>query len=399
MASTLCDNCQLRPKYFDGVATHPYCSKTCANKMKANNPRRGSIPGNLMSSLCEKCKIRPKYRDSAGFLHPYCGKNCANTMAPAGPPSNATPPAPSTGGTTIGTTVNNVAGNSTTGTNHSTKKGNCKVPGCPNSAFTNPDGSLSHYCCQAHKKLGETVCLMCRKIAKLSASHFCSTACTTSAEQQAPMILEVPKGHVTFRSISEQFKTSWRHASKPCPPVRRVYKIISSPALVTSYNTYRSSVESRGQFVVNGRTAGNENRRWHGTRRECNIGDKGHNSLCSSNSCPMCSIIRHSFDLSRWGSKTGWGRFGKGIYTSSTSSKSDDYASNDCTSKFKAVLLNKVVVGKGHKMIHDNTTLTAPPLGFDSVLAEKGGSLNYDELVVYKNEAIRPSFLVLYDDL
>ena len=31
------------------------------------------------------------------------------------------------------------------------------------------------------------------------------------------------------------------------------------------------------------------------------------------------------------------------------------------------------------------------------VLAEKGGSLNYDELVVYRNDAIRPSFLVMYD--
>jgi len=31
------------------------------------------------------------------------------------------------------------------------------------------------------------------------------------------------------------------------------------------------------------------------------------------------------------------------------------------------------------------------------VLAEKGGSLNYDELVVYDNDAIRPSFLVMYE--
>jgi hypothetical protein len=30
-------------------------------------------------------------------------------------------------------------------------------------------------------------------------------------------------------------------------------------------------------------------------------------------------------------------------------------------------------------------------------LAEKGGSLNYDELVVYDNDAIRPSFLVMYE--
>lgn len=45
--------------------------------------------------------------------------------------------------------------------------------------------------------------------------------------------------------------------------------------------------------------------------------------------------------------------------------RSDDYASNDCTSKLKGVLLNKVVVGKGCKMMHDNTTLTAPPAGYD----------------------------------
>jgi len=61
------------------------------------------------------------------------------------------------------------------------------------------------------------------------------------------------------------------------------------------------------------------------------------------------------------------------------------------------MLLNKVVVGKGCKMTTDNTTLTAPPAGFDSVLAEVGGSLKYDELVVYNNDAIRPSYLVMYD--
>lgn len=72
--------------------------------------------------------------------------------------------------------------------------------------------------------------------------------------------------------------------------------------------SFSTAAESRGQFVAAGRSAGNENRRWHGTRRECNVGDKGQTTMCSSNNCPMCSIIRNSFDLSRWGSKTGWGR-------------------------------------------------------------------------------------------
>lgn len=113
------------------------------------------------------------------------------------------------------------------------------------------------------------------------------------------------------------------------------------------------------------------------------------------------------------------GRFGAGIYTSSTSSKSNDYSSNIKPSRQKAILLNKVVVGKGYKMTQDNTRLTAPPPGYDSVcldgiigcplgvnwawtiqvLAEValGGTLNYDELVCYAENAIRPSYLLIYD--
>ena len=37
----------------------------------------------------------------------------------------------------------------------------------------------------------------------------------------------------------------------------------------------RKSVEARGNFKNVGRTAGNENRRWHGTLRSCTLGDQG----------------------------------------------------------------------------------------------------------------------------
>lgn len=47
--------------------------------------------------------------------------------------------------------------------------------------------------------------------------------------------------------------------------------------------------------------------------------------------------------------------------------RANDYSSNDCKSPLKAILLNKVVVGKGCKMLHDTVTLTSPPSGYDSV--------------------------------
>ncbi|KAF7357342.1 PARP catalytic domain-containing protein [Mycena sanguinolenta] len=123
----------------------------------------------------------------------------------------------------------------------------------------------------------------------------------------------------------------------------------------------------------------------------------GNAQFCASTKCSLCRIIQSSFDISLSGSNTGWGRFGKGVYTSSTSSKSHDYSHNGCSSSFKAILLNKVIVGKGCKLTHDSPSLTAPPAGYNSVLGEKGGSLKHDELVVYTNAAIQPSFLVIYE--
>jgi len=163
------------------------------------------------------------------------------------------------------------------------------------------------------------------------------------------------------------------------------------------YNAYRDSVEARGHFTAVNRPPGNENRRWHGTRRKCTLGDKGCTTFCSDAQCSLCCIVKTSYDLAQFGKKTSWGRFGAGIYTSSTSSKANDYSSTDSYSPWNAVLLNKVVVGKGYKILNDSPSMTAPPAGYDSVLAEVGGSLNYDELVVYTNDAVRPSYLVMYE--
>ncbi|KAI0784004.1 hypothetical protein BC629DRAFT_1594122 [Irpex lacteus] len=367
-ASNLCETCHARQKFIDPSTgkAHPYCSKGCATAAKQN-----------VSNLCPECHARPKRVDSVR-KYDYCSKTCAQKAA-----------AHSNNATHGASRQNGVSPN---------PHGTCQVPGCSKQAHKNANGSTSKYCGLAHKELAEKSCLFCRKTQKQGDRHFCGQACADEAVKKGPMILEVPEDHETFKSVESQFKTSWRHAGKPCPPVRYIYKIVSDQASVDKYNTYRDTVEARGHFKANGRSPGNENRRWHGTKRECKLGDKNHTSFCSLTSCSLCCIMKTSFDVSLWGKKTGWGRFGAGIYTSSTSSKSNDYSSNiDSNAPLKAILLNKVVVGKGYKMTQDNTTLTAPPTGFDSVLAEKGSRLNHDELVVYCNDAIRPSYLVMYD--
>ena len=55
------------------------------------------------------------------------------------------------------------------------------------------------------------------------------------------------------------------------------------------------------------------------------------------------------------------------LTTSVGCSRSNAYSSNACTSGWKAMLLNTVIVGRGHKLTASNTALTGPPAGFDSV--------------------------------
>ena len=48
--------------------------------------------------------------------------------------------------------------------------------------------------------------------------------------------------------------------------------------------------------------------------------------------------------------------------------RSNDYSKNiGIDSEWKALLLNKVVVGNGKKLTQDSTSLTKPPPGYDSV--------------------------------
>jgi len=156
--------------------------------------------------------------------------------------------------------------------------------------------------------------------------------------------------------------------------VHWVLKVITHRNILRKYETYCAGVEAHGDFVSAGKSLSNEQRRWHGTLRECLLGDEGRTETCNSTKCRLCQIIRRSFKIELFGNNKTWGRFGKGICTTATSSKANDYSNKPQKSKFKILLLNKVL-GE-----------VAP-----------GGTFNYDELVLYSNDAIRPSYPVVYD--
>ena len=99
-------------------------------------------------------------------------------------------------------------------------------------------------------------------------------------------------------------------------------------------------------------------------------------SFCSDLLSSLCCVVKSSFDLPLFAGKTR-------IQTSVASSEFVQYPSsalgllsnsfgrsngcsrNGCTSNRKAMLLNKVVVGKGYKMTA-STAMTVLPAGYDS---------------------------------
>ncbi|KAH9992751.1 hypothetical protein BJV74DRAFT_834239 [Russula compacta] len=206
----------------------------------------------------------------------------------------------------------------------------------------------------------------------------------------APIILEIPNGSALHQEVVQQFTGQWKHPTR-VPDVIKLWKIYADQSVLDRFSSYQRGVEqSRGI------PGGNTRRRFHGTIRECCLGDNSSESaLCRLSTCNICRIIQTSFQLARAGQRTNFGRFGAGIYTSATSSKANDYSSGSA-SPYKAVLLNDVVMGRVIRLTRTDTSLMQPPQGFDAVIGEPGGDLNYDECVVYNNDAIRPSFLIIY---
>lgn len=121
-------------------------------------------------------------------------------------------------------------------------------------------------------------------------------------------------------------------------------------------------------------------------------------TLCADGQCAVCGIAGQSLKLSL--STTRFpGRFGVGLYFSSVSSKSNDYAApqNSAKPSYRAIFLCSIAVGKGYEVYQDQPQLTAPPQGYDSVLGQTGHTLNYDEVIVYDEAAVLPLYLITYE--
>lgn len=207
----------------------------------------------------------------------------------------------------------------------------------------------------------------------------------------------IPKLAPFFATVEKKFDKGWKHPNKPRPPIHAIYKIMWSKDSLEPYKRYRASV-AMSMTAKHRQFFGNEKLLFHGTNRCCLLTeDTSRDCLCEIQECHLCRIIQNSFDISKCGMKNKFRRFGTGIYTTSCSSKADDYVVNTANrSDYRVMLVSRVAVGRAAKRKTNATELTGPPTGFHSVIGKPGTHLNFQETVVYSNDAIRPAFLIVY---
>ncbi|KAL0058295.1 hypothetical protein AAF712_015029 [Marasmius tenuissimus] len=212
-------------------------------------------------------------------------------------------------------------------------------------------------------------------------------------------LVSLKTSNAKYQELRALFLHGWKHPHKNRPAIRGIYLIVYPSEKLEPYRKYRSRIQQR--TLRSGFDKGsNEQLLFHGTTRLCALGDSDRSVVpCSLPSCSLCSIISKLYDIRKCGSKHKFRRFGTGIYTTTCSSKADDYFdAGGKDSQCRVALVNRVVVGKPCIRHYNATNLVEPPPGHNSVVGVPGADLNYEETVVYDSNALHPAFLIAYSD-
>eukprot|EP00931_Biecheleriopsis_adriatica_P064881 TRINITY_DN39559_c0_g1_i1.p1 TRINITY_DN39559_c0_g1~~TRINITY_DN39559_c0_g1_i1.p1 ORF type:complete len:584 (+),score=82.36 TRINITY_DN39559_c0_g1_i1:29-1753(+) len=127
----------------------------------------------------------------------------------------------------------------------------------------------------------------------------------------------------------------------------------------------------------------------------------------------LFGILREGFDPRLGGTNTG-AAFGIGSYFTTVASKADGYTekwgdwqrrpSCDIPMDLRCLLVARVALGEVHELRTADSSLRRPPTGPDDVRCDsvlgvprgRGGCVDYDEFVIYKQSQATPQFIVDY---
>ncbi|KAF8154073.1 hypothetical protein B0H34DRAFT_75916 [Crassisporium funariophilum] len=339
----------------------PQITSSWSDNFKFANAVKKNIPRSNVIKMCDVCHVRPRCQKQ-GKIYPTCGLSCAAKMHPPG-------------------TIEMC--------DYCKQRPKIIINGkvYPQCGKTCRDKAKS--AATADDAAACTTCIICWKASKHSPnSDFCSKGCESVAQCKAPFLIELPRGHVSFKKVADTFISAWNTPKRPCPVVKKVYMVVVKSSVHATYDNYRTRVGSNGLFAKKG----NERKRWLGTTRECGFGNSGDLEPCSSNKCLLCCVVRSKVDRQF---------FPDGITTTSSLPRAVETSENSKRKlSSKVVMLTNVLLGREVEMSRDELIQPLPPRGSDSVRVVSfrgfGGKVDQGEIVVYDGDAVKPLYLIVY---
>ncbi|CAM9267091.1 unnamed protein product, partial [Hapterophycus canaliculatus] len=272
---------------------------------------------------------------------------------------------------------------------HLVGESKCSLPGC--NEFTmrhDQTGADLGYCCMIHLMKAEE-----RSLAPNPEPHVDRTFRGGASDDFKLSVLT--KLHPDYSSLKEQFLEKFQ---KPIQglKVERILKIQVPNDVRQKHEAYEPTIH-------------NMRRRFHGTScsEACRFFVDLRGGPCGVPHCNVCSICTHGFRLKgtvgRTAQRTNMNlRYGEGLYFSSVSGKANDYAvasekQGARDKKWRCMFVANVSAGNAYRTTEGKLPdHMCPPQGYDSVVGEVGPELNYDEVVVYNEDAALPTFLIVY---
>ncbi|KAI3498881.1 hypothetical protein L1887_34667 [Cichorium endivia] len=209
-------------------------------------------------------------------------------------------------------------------------------------------------------------------------------------------VTELIEGDSSRKIVELIYKTSWSKCHTNSGGIERILKVHNMQKTLSDFEEHRETVKVKASKLQKKHPRcladGNELLRFHGTLVECNLGLNGSSSLCQSNSCNACQILRHGFFIKKNGNnKNAVG----GVFTTSTSQRAFE-AIEVINGPFmrKALIVCRVIAGRVHKPL-ENMQELANQVGFDSLAGKVGVYSNIEELYLLNPKALLPCFVII----
>lgn len=207
-------------------------------------------------------------------------------------------------------------------------------------------------------------------------------------------VTELVEGDSSRKIVEIICRSSWLKSESHCGRIEKVLKVHNMQKTLARFEEYREMVKIKASKLAKKHPRcladGNELLRFYGTTVACSLGMNGSSSLCISDKCCVCRIIRHGFSTKK--ELKG----GIGVFTTSTSGRafeSIEVYEDDPTLR-KVLIVCRVIAGRVHRPL-ENIEEIAGQSGFDSLAGKVGLYSNIEELYLLNSRALLPCFVVI----